>query len=46
MMESLTQELHDEALKIINEVEALGGMTNAIVEGMPKYRIEEASAKR
>ena len=45
-METLTQELADEALKIINEVEELGGMTQAIVQGMPKYRIEESSARR
>jgi methylmalonyl-CoA mutase len=46
MMESLTNELAEEALKIINEVEELGGMTKAIVAGMPKYRIEESSARR
>jgi methylmalonyl-CoA mutase len=46
MMETLTQELADEALKIINEVEELGGMTKAIVSGMPKLRIEEAAARR
>jgi methylmalonyl-CoA mutase len=46
MMESLTQELADEALKIIEEVEELGGMTKAIESGMPKYRIEESASKR
>jgi methylmalonyl-CoA mutase len=46
MMETLTKELADEALKIINEVEDLGGMTQAIVSGMPKMRIEEAAARR
>ena len=46
MMESLTKELYDEALKIIKEVEELGGMTNAIVSGMPKMRIEESAARR
>ena len=45
-METLTKELHDEALKIINEVEELGGMTKAIVSGMPKLRIEESAARR
>lgn len=46
MMESLTQTLADEALKIIEEVEELGGMTKAIESGMPKYRIEESAARR
>lgn len=45
-MESLTKELVEEALKIINEVEELGGMTKAIVSGMPKLRIEESAARR
>ena len=31
---------------VIEEVEEMGGMTRAIVEGMPKYRIEESSARR
>jgi len=46
MMESLTQQLADEALAIINEVEEMGGMTKAIVSGMPKLRIEESAARR
>ena len=46
MMETLTNELADEALKIIEEVEELGGMTNAIISGMPKMRIEESAARR
>jgi len=33
-------------MKIINEVEELGGMTKAIVSGMPKLRIEESAARR
>lgn len=45
-METLTKELCDEAMKIINEVEELGGMTKAIVSGMPKLRIEESAARR
>ncbi len=45
-METLTQELADEAMKIINEVEEMGGMTKAIVSGMPKLRIEESAARR
>jgi methylmalonyl-CoA mutase len=46
MMETLTNELAEEALKIINEVEGLGGMTQAIISGMPKLRIEESAARR
>jgi len=45
MMESLTQELIDAALKIIDEVEAKGGMTKCIEEGFPKLRIEESAAR-
>ena len=45
-MESLTDELFDGALKIINEIEEMGGMTKAIMTGMPKYRIEESSARK
>ena len=43
-VEALTQQLHDEAWAIIEEVEALGGMTKAVASGMPKRRIEEAAA--
>lgn len=46
MMESLTREIGEEAMKIINEVEELGGMTKAILTGMPKMRIEESAARR
>lgn len=46
MMETLTKELSEEALKIINEVEEMGGMTKAILTGMPKMRIEESAARR
>jgi methylmalonyl-CoA mutase len=45
-MESLTQALADRAQTIIDEVEAMGGMTRAVESGMPKLRIEEAAAKR
>jgi methylmalonyl-CoA mutase len=45
-MESLTHALARKALGIIEEVEALGGMTKAIESGMPKLRVEEASARR
>jgi methylmalonyl-CoA mutase len=46
MMESLTDELYNEAKKIIDEIEEMGGMTKAIMTGMPKYRIEESSARK
>ncbi|XP_064613593.1 methylmalonyl-CoA mutase, mitochondrial-like [Liolophura sinensis] len=46
MMESLTQELHDAALQVINEIEEMGGMAKAVESGMPKLRIEECAAKR
>jgi methylmalonyl-CoA mutase len=45
-IESLTKELADKAWALIEEVEALGGMTAAVREGMPKRRIEEAAAAR
>jgi methylmalonyl-CoA mutase len=45
-VESLTQSLADQAWKLIEEVEALGGMTKAVATGMPKLRIEEAAADK
>ncbi|MDP8913560.1 MAG: methylmalonyl-CoA mutase, partial [Pseudomonadota bacterium] len=45
-VEALTQELADHAWALIQEVEGMGGMTMAVAEGMPKRRIEEASAAR
>jgi methylmalonyl-CoA mutase len=33
-------------MALIDEVEALGGMTKAVEAGMPKLRIEEAAARR
>eukprot|EP00744_Colponema_vietnamica_P003654 GILI01005567.1.p1 GENE.GILI01005567.1~~GILI01005567.1.p1 ORF type:complete len:723 (+),score=201.24 GILI01005567.1:48-2216(+) len=46
MMEALTQELVEKANKIIEEVEAKGGMTKCVNEGFPKLRIEEAAARK
>jgi methylmalonyl-CoA mutase len=43
-LESLTEGLIEKAWKLIEEVEALGGMTKAIESGLPKMRIEEAAA--
>jgi methylmalonyl-CoA mutase len=45
-VESLTKELADKAWTLIEEVEAVGGMTAAVAEGLPKRRIEEAAAAR
>ncbi len=45
-VESLTKNLIDEAQKILDEIEGLGGMTKAIESGMPKLRIEESAAKK
>ncbi len=45
-VESLTHELMHKAWAHIQEVEELGGMTKAIGQGLPKMRIEEASARR
>ncbi|WP_085310115.1 methylmalonyl-CoA mutase [Planktotalea arctica] len=45
-VESLTNQLAEEAWKLIDEVEEMGGMTKAVATGMPKLRIEEAAAKR
>lgn len=45
-MESLTHTVAEEARKILAEVEGLGGMTKAIMTGMPKQRIEEVATRR
>jgi len=45
-VESLTKELADRAWAHIKEIEEMGGMTKAIEAGLPKLRIEEASARR
>jgi methylmalonyl-CoA mutase len=45
-VESLTDELAKQAWELIEEVEALGGMTKAVETGMPKRRIEEAATRR
>ncbi len=46
VVEKLTNEIAQEAWKLIEEVEKLGGMTKAIEAGIPKMRIEEAAAKK
>ena len=45
-VESLTDELMKKSWGHILEVEKLGGMAKAIETGLPKLRIEEASARR
>ena len=45
-MESLTESVYQAANRLIDEVEALGGMTKAIVAGLPKLKIEEAATRR
>ena len=45
-VERLTHEIAHRAWELIEEVEELGGMTKAIETGLPKRRIEEASARK
>ncbi len=45
-VEALTAGIIEEAQKIIDEVESLGGMAKAIETGMPKMRIEESAARK
>lgn len=45
-VETLTQEIARKAWALIEEVESLGGMAKAIETGLPKMRIEEASARK
>ena len=44
-VENLTQSMVNEARKIIEEVEEMGGMAKAIIAGMPKLRVEESAAR-
>lgn len=46
MMEALTDEVYTKARELIEEVERMGGMSKAIVAGIPKLKIEECAAKR
>ncbi len=45
-VENLTASLIEDAWALMEEVEALGGMTKAVNDGMPKARIEEAAAAK
>ncbi|MGB9992659.1 methylmalonyl-CoA mutase [Pseudoduganella rhizocola] len=46
MMEKLTQDMADQAWAIIEEVEAMGGMTRAVESGWAKLRIEASAAEK
>jgi methylmalonyl-CoA mutase len=46
MMEKLTQDMADAAWKIIEEVEAMGGMVRAVDSGWAKLKIEAAAAEK
>ncbi len=45
-IESLTHSLVEEASKIIDDIEKMGGMTKAIESGTPKMMIEQSAARR
>ena len=45
-IEKLTHDIAQKAWKLIEEVEELGGMAKAIDTGLPKMKIEEASARK
>ncbi len=46
MMEKLTQDMADTAWAIIEEVEAMGGMTKAVQSGWAKLKIEASAAEK
>jgi methylmalonyl-CoA mutase len=46
LMERLTQEMADAAWKIIEEVDAMGGMTEAVGSGWAKLKIEASAAEK
>ncbi|MDK1374348.1 MULTISPECIES: methylmalonyl-CoA mutase [unclassified Sinorhizobium] len=45
-VEALTRDLAEKAWALMEEVEALGGMTKAVASGLPKRLIEEAAIRR
>ncbi len=45
-LESLTDQLATKAWALMEEIEAAGGMTQAVIDGLPKQRIEESAARR
>lgn len=46
LIENLTQQVYDEGLKIVNEIEGMGGMAKAVASGWPKLKIEECAARK
>ncbi|WP_019560744.1 MULTISPECIES: methylmalonyl-CoA mutase [Caldimonas] len=46
MMERLTQDMADKAWSILEEVEAMGGMTRAVESGWAKLKIEASAAEK
>jgi len=46
LMESLTQQMADKAWAIIEEVDAMGGMTQAVASGWAKLKIEASAAEK
>ncbi|HWH81577.1 MAG TPA: methylmalonyl-CoA mutase family protein, partial [Burkholderiaceae bacterium] len=46
LMEKLTQDMADAAWKIIEEVEAMGGMVKAVESGWAKLKIEASAAEK
>ena len=46
MMENLTEQVYQEAKRIVEEVEQMGGMAKAVASGWPKLKIEECAARR
>merc|ERR1712136_569083 len=46
MMESLTNDVYDAAMALIEETESMGGMAEAVATGWPKLKIKECAARR
>lgn len=46
LIEALTADLYEAAMKVIKEIDGLGGMAKAVSSGMTKLKIEEAAAKK
>ena len=45
-VESMTKEIIDKANDLIEKIEAMGGMTVAVIKGFPKSEIEKSATKR
>ncbi|ATE61043.1 methylmalonyl-CoA mutase [Thauera sinica] len=46
LMEKLTQDMADKAWALIEEIEAMGGMTRAVESGWAKMKVEECAAEK